>query len=155
MTQIDKGVAPEHVTWCEPIGLESEKTLNPFGRLLEEYGVTPPEPEPKADRWVEVDIAVGTAKVKGESVTVFKKGLRFDTAFLSLWVGMDLINHHWWITRRGKPRVAIARGNCHGFSDAARAASTAARAELTKCIDQLQAMPAHAGAPAKKEQVAA
>jgi hypothetical protein len=155
MTQIDKGVAPEHVTWCEPIGLEAEKPLGPFGRLLEQYGVTPPEPEPKADRWVEVDIAVGTAKVKGESVTVTRKGLRFDTAFVSLWISMDLVNHYWWITRRGKPRVAIARGACYGISDAARAASTAARAELAKCIDQLQATPLLFGTPANKEQVPA
>lgn len=148
MTQIDKWVAPEHVTWNEPIGLEDESPRNLFGGLLEHYGVTPPEPEPKADQWTEVDIAIGTARVKGESKTVTRKGWRFDTAFVSLWISMDLINHHWWVTRRGKPRVAIARGNCYGFLDAARAASTAARAELANCIDQLLAMPTRAGAPA-------
>jgi hypothetical protein len=161
MTQLIPEIAPERIKWSDsPTGTvtgwstDERLFVNPFVAV-------------GAGEWTVVDISVGRARtyeartqgiervLTEKTYAVIAKGWRHDTAFLSLWVSNDLVNCHWWITRRDKPETVLARGTCFGFDVAANAAKVAALAELDKCREQVLAVPLLVVTPAKKEQVAA
>lgn len=161
MTQTATPIDPERIKWSNtPIGALT-------GWSIDERLFVNPFVAADAGEWTVVDISVGRARIyearqqglervlAEKTYTVIGKGWRHDTAFLSLWVSNDLVNCHWWITRRDKPETALARGTCFGFDVAANAAKVAALAELDKCREQVLAVPLLVVVPAKKEQVAA